>query len=592
MVLESLPNELMLSLFDYLSLVQLFQAFYGLNSRFNTLVLVHCRKCHLDFRLMAKTNFDAICNNYLPSIVDGVISLGLSDDDNTPQQIGLFLSHNFHLKQFINLQTVSLSNIRCPYILDKLITECFHAVSLTHLTLADCHIQTNRDAADRLYNKIWMLPKLTYCWLDINVENRSYFPLPSIRSTSLKHLSISNISCYFNELIRMFQLTPNLQRLSIDFIDYATEYDLSMSRLSITRLKLSFDSSWNILQYLLQNMPDLYHLTLETCNIYVSGHQWEELVENYLPKLKIFQFKMRFSSLNANSKEIQTSEILDSFRTKFWVDEHQWLVRCHWYSSDEQYQLDFVDLFTLPYAFKEFLSYTGCTLAKSTCPNDNEYWSYDRVNTLCYGSSHFTNSIISRVRFSNIQSLTLSLPFNAQFFCVISKLNQLKSLSVSINNHKKVDNIMCQLQMVLNSAPYLNSLSVGAWSSSGLQVSMLKNATKSIRKLNLQGYAYGKNWFYFDDEQCHQLSASSIGFQCETLLIRVKNRRNILDIVNGMHNLRALNVRCEDDLRTYQTNILPSTEDEYLEWLRLQLPSSIIITRETHNIHTIRLWIR
>ncbi|CAF3808035.1 unnamed protein product [Rotaria sordida] len=592
MNLEFLPNELIFNLFEYLSILDLFQAFYGLNSRLNTLILAHCRKCRLDFESITKTNFDIICKNYLPYIIDRIISLRLSDDDNTPQQIDLFLSYNFHLQQFINLQIISLSNIHSSYILDKLISECSQLISLTHFTLIKCYISINRSNANRLYSKIWSLSKLNYCYLDISFTHASYFPMSTVISTSLKHLSIINISCYLNELIHLFQSTPNLQYLSIEFMDYANEFELPLHILSITHLKLSFDSSLDILQYLLQNLPDLYNLTLETCNIYMDGYQWEEMIRKYLTKLRKFRFKMRFSALNDENKEIQSDQILNSFRTKFWIDEHQWFVRCHWYSSDEQNRFDFIDLFTLPYAFKDFLSYTGCTLAKSTCPNDDEYWSYNHVNNLCYGSSHFTSSIMSRVRFSNIQYLSLSLPFNDKFLLVVSKLDRLTSLCISINNHKKTNNVLSQLQIILDRAPCLYSLSLGPWSSFNLQIPLMENTSKSIRRLNFQGYAWGKNWCYFDNEQCRQLSCSSLGVQCETLLIKVKNRRNVLDLVNSMSNLRALNVRCEDDHWTNQKDTLSQTKDELIEWLQDNLPSSSMITRDTHQIHTVRLWIR
>ncbi len=41
MMLEFLPNELIIDVFAYLDVVHLFRAFYGLNSRFNTLIVEH-----------------------------------------------------------------------------------------------------------------------------------------------------------------------------------------------------------------------------------------------------------------------------------------------------------------------------------------------------------------------------------------------------------------------------------------------------------------------------------------------------------------------------------------------------------------------
>ncbi|CAF4218428.1 unnamed protein product, partial [Adineta steineri] len=531
MKLELLPNELLLNLFEYLTIFHVFQAFDNINIRFRTLILIYCQKIHLDFQSISKTNFDIICKKYLPLFNHQILSLRLSDDDNTPQQISLFLSYGLRLEQFTHLQTISLSHIHSSSILNKLLTDCLYLPSLTHFTLTNCHISIDQISTDHLYNQIWSLPKLTYCYVDINFSDRSYFPKPTIISTSLKSLHIPNISCDFNELIHLFQVTPNLQYLSIVFVDYTDEYDLSLFYAPITRLKLSFDCSLNILQYFLQNLSNLQHLTLETSNIYMNGYEWEDFICKYLPKLKIFQFKMRFSPLINQNKLIELNEILDSFRTKFWIDEHQWFVRCHWYASDEQYHLNFIDLFTLPYIFKEFLSYTGCILAKSTCPNDDMHWSYNHVNQLCYRSSNFTNPIMSRIHFSNIQHLSLSLLFNDQFLSIVSNLERLTSLSVSINNNNKtIENIQSQLQLLLDRAIHLNSISFGSWRSTSLQVLLMNIFSQSIHKVNFQGFICDRNSRCFDDKQCIQLIHSSLGKQCKILLIKVKTRMNIVNL--------------------------------------------------------------
>ncbi|CAF4351465.1 unnamed protein product, partial [Adineta steineri] len=226
-----------------------------------------------------------ICKKYLPLFNHQILSLRLSDDDNTPQQISLFLSYGLQLQRFTHLQTISLSHIHSSCILNKLLTDCLYLPSLTHFTLTNCRISIDQISTDHLYNQIWSLPKLTYCYIDINFSDRNYFPKPTIISTSLKSLHIPNISCDFNELIHLFQVTPNLQYVSIVFTDYTDEYDLSLFYLPITRLKLSFDCSLNILQYFLQNLSNLQHLTLETSNIYMNGYEWEDFICKYLPKL-------------------------------------------------------------------------------------------------------------------------------------------------------------------------------------------------------------------------------------------------------------------------------------------------------------------
>ena len=59
-----------------------------------------------------------------------------------------------------------------------------------------------------------------------------------------------------------------------------------------------------------------------------------------------------------------------------------------------------------------------------------------------------------------------------------------------------------------------------------------------------------------------------------------------------MPNLRALNVQCKDDNWIEEDDSILSTDDEYVEYLRQQLPSSYTIMRDSYDFDEIRLWIR
>ena len=80
--IESLANELLLDLFEYISSVDLLHAFYGLNNRFDKLLHDHLQTHSLDFRSTSKTNFRLICQQYLPTFANSIYSIYLSDDDN------------------------------------------------------------------------------------------------------------------------------------------------------------------------------------------------------------------------------------------------------------------------------------------------------------------------------------------------------------------------------------------------------------------------------------------------------------------------------------------------------------------------------
>ena len=592
MIFELLPNEIILDLFEYLSFIQLFHGFFGLNTRFNELLCRQVQKFYLDLRLMSKTNFHRIFDNYLPSIIDRIISLRLSNDDETPRQIELFLSQDYQLRQFIHLQFISLSHLQYQQTLDRIMIECSYLPSLTHLTITDSFIPMSANDAERFFNNIWSRPKLTYFYLDINFAGNNYFPNSSVVYTSLNHLVVKRTTCSLTTFLHLCQHTPWLHSLSINFVDESKEIELTSPLLSITRLDILFNSSKNILQHLLQNMPNLYHLTLDAYYIYMSGYEWEEMITKYLSKLKIFKFKMKFAPLNNKDDETQWTEILDSFRTKFWIEQHQWFVRCHGYKLIDQSQLNRIEIFSLPYAFKDFPSASKINLSRSTCPFDDIYLSCDNVSNLYYGPSSFTNSIMSCIRFCYIQNLSLTLPFNDKFLFVVSKLDRLTSLYISIAKYEDLDNSQLQLQLILDRAIRLHLLSFDSMSLSICRALVMEITSSSSHQLDLKGYSYHDDWLCFDEASCIQFSHSPLGKQCQTLSINVKNRKNILDLVNNMPNLHALNIRCEDDSWTGEHPIISPIDDEFIEWLQQHLLSTCTIMRDMHHINDIRLWIR
>jgi hypothetical protein len=73
------------------------------------------------------------------------------------------------------------------------------------------------------------------------------------------------------------------------------------------------------------------------------------------------------------------------------------------------------------------------------------------------------------------------------------------------------------------------------------------------------------------------LTRSPLGIQCEVLSIWINNRQIIIDLVQNMHNLRILIVQYAD-----------KTDDELIQWLKLRLPPTCLIT---HDEYSISIWI-
>jgi hypothetical protein len=359
--------------------------------------------------------------------------------------------------------------------------------------------------------------------------------------------------------------------------------------LSITRLKLISCLYENFVPKLFENMPNLCYLSWHSRNIFTDGNELEEMIKKHLPKLKRFHFLMQFDY------RMGMNETIDTFRTPFWIDEHQWFVRCHLYTTyGFGYDICYV-LYSLPYGFDVFPYINNCHETESTYPNDDKYLQHDRVIEMCYQSSYSTDPILSRLCFNNVKSLSLTLPIDEQLLPIVFKLDQLTSLRVCIDKEEKHFDIQSQLQFVLDRTPHLYSLDLNYYSSYSYHLSPMKIRCASVRQLNVQGLIFGENNTGFNEEQYIQPSRSPLGIQCEMLWIETVNRRNIVDLVENMPNLQALNVICQDDNGTVINNFESPEGDEIVNWLYQYLPSTCTVTRykcDRGDKYNIRIWIR
>ncbi|CAF1018914.1 unnamed protein product [Didymodactylos carnosus] len=361
------------------------------------------------------------------------------------------------------------------------------------------------------------------------------------------------------------------------------------------KLKLSVYESPLTMRNLLQNMPNLRYLTVETDDINVNGHQWKQIIIEYLPKLTVFRLKMLFRLNDNDNKEQRVDELLDSFRTPFWLEERQWFIRCDW-NRCQQCDKNNIHLYTLPYAFLYYYFHESDFKSKSTCRHHDDYLSYNHVNTIGYELIPLSNQVLSHFSFSNLQNLDLCLPVDDNFWSVVPRFDQLISLKVAPYHGDNDLDSQSQLQALLDRAPCLYSLRFASWPSSSTQMPPFEYSNKSVRRLHLQDVDR-----CYDSQQCAKLSRSPLGIQCEVLSITVDNRKNVIDLINTMTNLRALNVVCRDDTwKEDDNNQSSSTEDELIEWLQHCLPSTCTITRNDDNIYnsrfirsrSVRLWIR
>ncbi|UJR17086.1 hypothetical protein I4U23_003983 [Adineta vaga] len=104
-LLEYLPNEIFREILSYLNNIHTLVVFSSLNYRLQCLASKYCTS--FDFKSMKKTRFDRIFQQYPTQQWK---SLQLFDDDDTPGQIQYFIEQYASVKDFNQVQSLSLMN--------------------------------------------------------------------------------------------------------------------------------------------------------------------------------------------------------------------------------------------------------------------------------------------------------------------------------------------------------------------------------------------------------------------------------------------------------------------------------------------------
>ncbi|CAF4645466.1 unnamed protein product [Rotaria sp. Silwood1] len=573
--LESLSNEVFLNLFELFNAIDLFRTFHSLNTRFNTLLFVYFRNYRVDFRSILKEDYNIFCPTYFSSIVNRTIYLRLSDDEDTPYQCTHFLSAGLTLDRFDNLRSLTFYCVSSDQKINQsLFFNLYRLHHLTHLKFVDCRLfHINIQGFQNFINQIWNLPKLTHLYWDCSFKADDHFRLPTVVSTSLQYLTICNVELYSYQFINFLKRTPQLQKFSTslttdeeDDLPLVRKFIPSPKNLSIKKLVLSEVSSQRLMTNLFQLVPNVNHLKVEIFSLKIDGHQWEQIIINYLPKLNILQFMMSLTlgrSIDDQMDEEKVDQYLATYRTSFWIERCQWFIRCHWRRCRG---IVWIRLYSLPYAFYYFpIFYNELdSKTKSTCPGEM-YFSYDSVRNVAYKPPIFNNEALYHVHLFNVEVLTLEVPIDQRFLSIVLKFENLHSLNVTISTiiYRQ------QLQALFDNAPRLYSLSFESWNTSTTPPYQYTSAT--IHRLNLQGSDQSGVKHRYTRKQCLELSRSPLGIQCRVLLIAIEEPQCILDLIDSMINLRTLRVSYEYDKR--------SNKYDLIQVLQASLPSTWTVIR-------------
>jgi hypothetical protein len=243
---------------------------------------------------------------------------------------------------------------------------------------------------------------------------------------------------------------------------------------------------------------------------------------------------MHISWFSINGREKRVDEVLNTFRSLFWLDEHQWFIRCDWSPNHGPILITF---YSLPYAFNSFTDINNGR-SKWTSPEDiRKHWSLNSVRHFICKTLANEHLNLHPIRFPKLHQLFISQPVHEQIGCIIPTFNYLTSLRVGINGKNESD-----LQILFDQAPHLQELIVDDTHKHDLMVLSRLRST-SVRRLYFNTSARNISRHNLDDEDCTTSAESSLGRQCEILSgIYVTSLMNISNLVNAMGNLQALTI--------------------------------------------------
>ncbi|UJR32626.1 hypothetical protein I4U23_020086 [Adineta vaga] len=580
MNLEWLPNEILLIIFDHLESTDLLYAFYDLNYRFNHLIRKQYYQYCFNFKSVSKRTFDMICHQHLPFITDRIIALHLDNNGVTPGQTDLFLSYTPSFAHFTHLRSLSFRSISSYEMLMNILDQCDYLANLIYLKFISCEIHDANTDDQLIINKIWGLKKLTHCAFGISNTMKSMrFHMPEVISTSIKDLWISNHQnkIRLNQLNSFFEYTPHLRYLSTCAALRESQNYLASTFPSLLVLNVKITDVCSDLQIrlFLTSFPSLCRLTINIWWILIDGHQWENIIHHHLPNLQVFRLKMNQSFFSVHGITERAKTLLTSFQSPFWIDRHQWFVRCLTFNK-------LILLCTLSHKYTDIMM-TFPDSFNSTCPQDDLQQFYNDIKNI-YNHTLFERSNSSDFQLPNIERLNIKMPINDRFWSIVRNLYRLTSLTILSYADIHYD----QLQMIFDRSPNLRFLRIHQDNLLPCQMSLFKSKSVSFDILRLKGQLRQFNQ-YFNQDECVVLTSSEIVAKCEQMSICVLDRESIVYLIQTMANLKILYVECKDDPYFNSTSI-SRRDDAFLAWLSDHLPSCMI-RREVKNKSAIEIWI-
>ena len=329
--LDTLPMELLYRLLDLLDAETILSSIGHVCRRFRQVTHTY-RQYQLNFQSITQRSFRLMCLRIEP---EHVVSLTLSDDNRTPEQIASFLSR-FQLQQFTHLRSLTL--IHVDEIHFQTILKTCPTISSLSWSLPDNSLEDSNTMP--LINAIIARPSLQHLSFSLhwNHMENVLFPNPCF----LKSLTIGN-RLDFPQFSTILARSPHLKTFVLqdclvdDVIDLSTQ---PVSYPQLTSLVLD-DCTMDMshCEWILPLTPSLEHLLLVGGTNLNDGLRWEQLIRTQLKRLRKFEFAFSGETHLLPDDAVNVDPLIVSFRTAFWLEIKQWFVVYYYFKDSSTYSL-------------------------------------------------------------------------------------------------------------------------------------------------------------------------------------------------------------------------------------------------------------
>ena len=316
---ESLSNELLYEIFDYLPSLELFEIFPNLNQRFHRLLFKSHDPLKINFIGSSREKFLGQCREILTKMSDRVIHLHLPHPCHLEEFLEEFSFNTFPHLHSLNI-TVFNSD-RCRSLLHQIrILSSLHCLTLTVLDV---------DEPIRIFDLLAHLSTLKYAKIIIDTcAERCYDELPLMQQhSSIEYLEIT-YECSLTHLEAILPYFLSLKSLTCQAIHGPHSsvgqhaeipiHPVRLTYLSLEIRRLPFDIFLGFLSRIARFLREL-SLTIYQMFAYLDAKRWEELISERMPHLAVFDLQHVFDSLGCEHfQHTRYHALTDGFTSAFW----------------------------------------------------------------------------------------------------------------------------------------------------------------------------------------------------------------------------------------------------------------------------------